>query len=183
LATNGGAPADCGRGPVVTPIPLMKLITIVGLFTAVTVGCAASPATTSDPSEVSPEAVDGASSEEEKPAPPKSKSEQCEVLGNAIESGIAGGTRIVSLNEGERLKTLATEWKATVERVGAVDSELPELVALRDELVSLGTGMAEALTTAGGTGSDAERKGALARYHELNGKVDALVDEFNAACG
>jgi hypothetical protein len=169
---------------VVTPITAMKLTALFCLLTVSTaLGCGASSPAASDPSDVrdNPE-VEGAGTEEAKPAP-KSKSEQCEVLGNAIESGIAGGTRIVSLNEGERLQTLATEWKATVERVGAVDSELPDLVALRDELVSLGTGMAEALSSAGGSGSDAERKAALARYHELNGQVDGLVDKFNEACG
>jgi hypothetical protein len=108
--------------------------------------------------------------------------DQCNRLGDAIQSVEVGEDEIVNLNDSGKLARLAKKRQEAADKVAAIAITSVDLVPIRDDYVRNAKDMAQSLQSTATEKKDADRKAALKRYQTLDGETAGIIDRFNSAC-
>jgi hypothetical protein len=149
------------------------------------VACAASPAggaNVDDPGDTQPEVKSQENEKERQARLAMDLREQCDRLGDAIQSVEVGDDEIVNLNDGGKLGRLSHKRQDAADKVAAIDITASELIPIRDQYVANAREMASALKSTAEEKKSEARKAALKRYQTLDGETAGIIERFNGAC-
>jgi hypothetical protein len=108
--------------------------------------------------------------------------DQCNRLGDAIQSVEVGEDEIVNLNDSGKLGRLAQKRQEAADKVAAISITASDLIPIRDDYVKNARDMADSLRSTSTEKEMATRKAALKRYQALDGETAGIIERFNGAC-